>query len=117
RQASNWRQVRDHDYGSSLSRRDRWNSGCRPVRDPVVTGLSGSRDRVEQEDMSWDWNDDALNAVTVFLRDRRLLRARPVPRRIGDGHSNLTYLMSDGERGVVLRRPPPPPLPKGANDV
>jgi aminoglycoside phosphotransferase (APT) family kinase protein len=25
--------------------------------------------------------------------------------------------MSDGERDVVLRRPPPPPLPKGANDV
>jgi len=67
--------------------------------------------------MSWDWNDDALSAVTIFLKDRRLFRTRPVPRRIGDGHSNLTYLMSDGERGVVLRRPPPPPLPKGANDV
>jgi aminoglycoside phosphotransferase (APT) family kinase protein len=67
--------------------------------------------------MNWHWSDDALNAVATFLKDRRLLQGRPVPRRIGEGHSNLTYLMSDGQRGVVLRRPPPPPLPKGANDV
>jgi aminoglycoside phosphotransferase (APT) family kinase protein len=67
--------------------------------------------------MSWEWTEDALNAVAAFLKDRGLLASRPVPRRIGDGHSNLTYLMSDGESAVVLRRPPPPPVPKGANDV
>lgn len=38
-------------------------------------------------------------------------------RRIGDGHSNLTYAVSDGGRAVVVRRPPPPPVPPGANDV
>ncbi|WP_433503059.1 phosphotransferase family protein [Pseudonocardia halophobica] len=37
-------------------------------------------------------------------------------RPIGDGHSNLTYLVS-GSRSVVVRRPPPPPLPPGAHDV
>ena len=37
--------------------------------------------------------------------------------RIGDGASNLTYLIErDGAR-VVLRRPPPPPLPPSAHDV
>jgi aminoglycoside phosphotransferase (APT) family kinase protein len=40
---------------------------------------------------------------------------------IGDGHSNLTYLVSgagvDGRSDVVVRMPPPPPLPPGANDV
>jgi aminoglycoside phosphotransferase (APT) family kinase protein len=36
---------------------------------------------------------------------------------VGEGHSNLTYLLR-GERGsAVLRRPPAPPLPPGANDV
>jgi aminoglycoside phosphotransferase (APT) family kinase protein len=41
------------------------------------------------------------------------LTARPV----GDGHSNLTFLVSDGQRQVVVRRPPLPPLPPGAHDV
>jgi aminoglycoside phosphotransferase (APT) family kinase protein len=37
--------------------------------------------------------------------------------RIGDGASNLTYLIErDGAR-VVLRRPPPPPLPPSAHDM
>lgn len=36
---------------------------------------------------------------------------------VGDGHSNLTFLLR-GERGsAVLRHPPAPPLPPGANDV
>ncbi len=38
-------------------------------------------------------------------------------RRIGDGHSNLTYLVTDGTDTVVVRRPPPPPIPPGANDM
>jgi aminoglycoside phosphotransferase (APT) family kinase protein len=38
-------------------------------------------------------------------------------RRIGDGHSNLTYAVAVGGRTVVLRRPPPPPIPKGAHDM
>jgi aminoglycoside phosphotransferase (APT) family kinase protein len=37
--------------------------------------------------------------------------------RIGEGHSNVTYLVRrDGER-FVLRRPPRPPLPPSAHDV
>lgn len=37
--------------------------------------------------------------------------------RIGDGHSQITYLVSRGPSRVVLRRPPRPPIPKGAHDV
>ena len=37
--------------------------------------------------------------------------------RLGDGHSNLTYLVERGERRFVLRRPPPPPLPPSAHDM
>jgi aminoglycoside phosphotransferase (APT) family kinase protein len=37
--------------------------------------------------------------------------------RIGEGHSNLTFLIRRGERRLVLRRPPRPPLPPSAHDV
>ena len=37
--------------------------------------------------------------------------------RIGEGHSNITFLITrDGER-FVLRRPPRPPIPPSAHDV
>jgi aminoglycoside phosphotransferase (APT) family kinase protein len=36
---------------------------------------------------------------------------------IGDGHSNVTYLLSRGSARVVLRRPPRGPLPPSAHDV
>jgi len=37
--------------------------------------------------------------------------------RIGEGHSNVTYLIARGDARVVLRRPPRPPLPPSAHDV
>jgi aminoglycoside phosphotransferase (APT) family kinase protein len=37
--------------------------------------------------------------------------------RIGEGASNLTYLVERGGARLVLRRPPPPPLPPSAHDV
>ncbi|MEX0992763.1 MAG: phosphotransferase family protein [Solirubrobacterales bacterium] len=37
--------------------------------------------------------------------------------RIGDGHSNITYLVTRGSDRFVLRRPPRPPLPPSAHDV
>jgi aminoglycoside phosphotransferase (APT) family kinase protein len=36
---------------------------------------------------------------------------------IGDGHSNVTYLIRRGGERFVLRRPPRPPLPPSAHDV
>ena len=36
---------------------------------------------------------------------------------VGDGHSNVTYLITRGEWEAVLRRPPRPPLPPSAHDV
>lgn len=36
---------------------------------------------------------------------------------VGDGHSNITYLISRGSDRWVLRRPPRPPLPPSAHDV
>jgi aminoglycoside phosphotransferase (APT) family kinase protein len=37
--------------------------------------------------------------------------------RIGEGHSNITYLVRRGEDICVLRRPPRPPIPPSAHDV
>jgi aminoglycoside phosphotransferase (APT) family kinase protein len=37
--------------------------------------------------------------------------------RIGEGHSNFTFLITRGDARVVLRRPPRPPLPPSAHDV
>lgn len=67
--------------------------------------------------MSWDWTPDTLRSLEEFLGDRSILKGPLTARRIGDGHSNLTFLVSDGERQVVVRRPPPPPTPPGANDM
>ena len=36
---------------------------------------------------------------------------------IGEGHSNVTYLIQRGDERFVLRRPPRPPVPPSANDV
>ncbi len=41
------------------------------------------------------------------------IEARP----IGEGHSNVTYLIEREGAEVVLRRPPRPPLPPSAHDV
>src|SRR5271163_420219 len=52
-----------------------------------------------------------------FLADHRLCGPAITAQAIGDGHSNLTFLVSDGHSKMVVRRPPPPPLPPGAHDV
>jgi aminoglycoside phosphotransferase (APT) family kinase protein len=58
-----------------------------------------------------------LAPLRAFLDEHRLgegeLRATP----IGEGHSNVTYLIERGERELVLRRPPRPPLPPSAHNV
>ena len=56
--------------------------------------------------------------LRAFL-DARGLGGGPVTlTRIGEGHSNLTFLVErEGGARYVLRRPPPPPLPPGMHDM
>jgi aminoglycoside phosphotransferase (APT) family kinase protein len=58
-----------------------------------------------------------LDTLEAFLDEHGLgegpIRATP----IGDGHSNVTYLIERRGCEVVLRRPPRPPLPPSAHDV
>jgi aminoglycoside phosphotransferase (APT) family kinase protein len=53
-----------------------------------------------------------------YLERQELGNGRVEPERIGEGHSNVTYLLRrGGEARLVLRRPPRPPLPPSAHDV
>jgi aminoglycoside phosphotransferase (APT) family kinase protein len=58
-----------------------------------------------------------LEPLEAFFDEHGLgsgpIRANP----IGEGHSNVTYLIERGGSEVVLRRPPRPPLPPSAHDV
>lgn len=66
----------------------------------------------------WDWSAAERARLAAFLHEQGLTSGQVETRRIGDGHSNLTYLVSDSEgRQVVVRRPPPPPTPPGAHDM
>ncbi|MEI2778327.1 MAG: phosphotransferase family protein [Tetrasphaera sp.] len=65
----------------------------------------------------WTWSPAQLDRLRDFLDEHDVLHGSLTLRPIGDGHSNLTYLVTDGEREVVLRRPPPPPTPPGAHDM
>jgi aminoglycoside phosphotransferase (APT) family kinase protein len=52
-----------------------------------------------------------------FLDARGIGEGRVEAERIGEGHSNFTFLVRRGDTRVVLRRPPRPPLPPSAHDV
>src|SRR5215204_3125192 len=52
-----------------------------------------------------------------FLDERGIGDGRVEAARIGEGHSNITFLVRRGDARVVLRRPPRPPLPPSAHDV
>src|SRR6478735_12055160 len=67
--------------------------------------------------MTWEWTPDTLGALETFLRERGITEGPLTTAGIGDGHSNLTFLVSDGVRQVIVRRPPPPPVPPGAHDM
>ena len=65
----------------------------------------------------WTWSADELERLGEYLAQRGLCTSPVTADAIGDGHSNLTFMVSDGHSKVVVRRPPPPPLPPGAHDV
>ena len=66
----------------------------------------------------WDWDDETRSRLAVFLAQKGITKGQLTTKAIGDGHSNLTFLVTD-ETGyqVVVRRPPPPPTPPGAHDM
>ncbi|MDP7731204.1 phosphotransferase family protein [Mycobacterium sp. TY813] len=65
----------------------------------------------------WSWSEHELRDLGRFLADRDLCNPVITAHAVGDGHSNLTFLVSDGYSQLIVRRPPPPPLHAGAHDV
>jgi aminoglycoside phosphotransferase (APT) family kinase protein len=58
-----------------------------------------------------------LEPLAAFL-DAEGIGSGPIAAEpIGDGHSNVTYRVTRGDAGFVLRRPPRGPLPPSAHDV
>ncbi len=55
--------------------------------------------------------------LASFLDEHGLGTGDIEAERIGEGHSNVTYLITRGGERFVLRRPPRPPLPPSAHDV
>jgi aminoglycoside phosphotransferase (APT) family kinase protein len=56
-------------------------------------------------------------ALGAFLDAHGLGRGRLEATRIGEGASNLTYIVEREGVRLVVRRPPPPPLPPSAHDM
>jgi aminoglycoside phosphotransferase (APT) family kinase protein len=55
--------------------------------------------------------------LEAFLDAQDIGAGRLEVEAIGEGHSNVTFLVERGDVRVVLRRPPRPPLPPSAHDV
>ncbi|MCW3028992.1 MAG: phosphotransferase family protein [Solirubrobacterales bacterium] len=58
-----------------------------------------------------------LEPLMSFLDEHGLGEGEIEASPIGDGHSNVTYLIERDGSEMVLRRPPRPPLPPSAHDV
>jgi aminoglycoside phosphotransferase (APT) family kinase protein len=58
-----------------------------------------------------------LDPLEAFLDEHGIGEGELVATPIGDGHSNVTYLVERSGEDAVLRRPPRPPLPPSAHDV
>lgn len=79
-----------------------------------------------EPDVVRDWAEAAglalkpllvLEPLREFLDGAGLGSGEIVAVTIGDGHSNVTYLLRRGSERLVLRRPPRGPLPPSAHDV
>ncbi|HXW58993.1 MAG TPA: phosphotransferase family protein [Solirubrobacteraceae bacterium] len=58
-----------------------------------------------------------LEPLRAFMDEHGLGEGEIAAEPIGEGHSNVTYLLRRGPAELVLRRPPRPPLPPSAHDV
>jgi aminoglycoside phosphotransferase (APT) family kinase protein len=91
---------------------------------PVNADVPAARGRATEIVPTWaDARDLPLPPVLVLEPLRQVLDAAGlgegaiVARPIGDGHSNITFLIQRGEECWVLRRPPRPPFAPSTHNV
>jgi aminoglycoside phosphotransferase (APT) family kinase protein len=80
----------------------------------------GSPDVVDTAEQAADLEQAPLvvrEPLEAFLDEHGIGKGRLEAERIGEGHSNLNFLIRRDNTRVVLRRPPRPPLPPSAHDV
>ncbi|MBA3262693.1 MAG: phosphotransferase family protein [Thermoleophilaceae bacterium] len=80
----------------------------------------GSRDVVDNAQEAGQLEHAPLvvrEPLEAFLDEHGIGSGRLEAERIGEGHSNFTFLVERGDARVVLRRPPRPPLPPSAHNV
>src|SRR5687768_18296671 len=58
-----------------------------------------------------------IEPLAAYLDEHGLGSGDIETERIGEGHSNITFLIERGGERFVLRRPPRPPIPPSAHDV
>src|SRR5436853_7767680 len=81
-----------------------------PAPDDIVSS-HGEAERNERAPLL------VVEPLRAFLDEHRLGTGDLDIEPVGEGHSNVTYLVRRGDREVVVRRPPRPPLPPSAHDV
>jgi aminoglycoside phosphotransferase (APT) family kinase protein len=81
-----------------------------PAPDDIVTTHAAAR-RNERPPLL------VLEPLREFLDAHGLGTGEIHAEPLGEGHSNVTYLVRRAERELVVRRPPRPPLPPSAHDV
>ncbi|MDQ5807845.1 MAG: hypothetical protein M3320_04150 [Actinomycetota bacterium] len=58
-----------------------------------------------------------LDPLAAFLDERGLGDGEIEVEPVGEGHSNVTFVIRRGDWEAVIRRPPRGPLPPSAHDV
>jgi len=58
-----------------------------------------------------------VEPLLAYLDVHGLGSGEPSFAMVGEGHSNVTYVVDRGDARFVLRRPPRPPIPPSANDM
>src|SRR3954452_7381512 len=125
--ASPWRRSQSccaikaaaYRWSAGLANREREGTSTSPSRraasiTPALSTIVDTHDEAARLDLPPLLVRRPLEA---FL-DERGLGSGPVEAEpIGDGHSNITYLIRRDGGEWVLRRPPRPPLPPSAHDV
>ncbi len=91
-----------------------YNRYCRTLKDGTMVTMSSRQHRTSEKSVP------GLNLVRLqahLMRHGIALDPRAAPRKFAAGYGNMNFLLQTDGAPLVLRRPPPGPVPPGANDM